>query len=117
MPSKDGDLVSKLTARLSEEIQNLPKDGTEHQLTINIKGNRGNINLGRQTFDINTTPTTAQPHPPSNNRNTQKICMACLGIAALSFTLKDHLPEALKAYALIATGAFGCVAFMLMASH
>jgi hypothetical protein len=43
--------------------------------------------------------------------------MACLGIAALSFTLKDHLPEALKAYALIATGAFGCVAFMLMASH
>ncbi|MFS2072269.1 hypothetical protein ACEN9D_26305 [Pseudomonas sp. CT11-2] len=160
MPSEDGDLVSKLSARLSEEIQNLPKDGNEHQLTIDIKGNRGHINLGRQTFDINTTKhpppqdsdrsrqcpqcdrgtwrytrlcihcdynlqshddnvaqKTAQARQQNNNRNTLKICVARIGIADLSFTLKDHLPEALKAYALIATGAFGCVAFMLVASH
>lgn len=160
MQSEDGDLVSKLTARLSEEIQNLPKDGKEHQLTIKIKGNRGHINLGTQTFDINNTKhppphnsdrsrqcpqcdrdtwrytqlcmhcdynlqthdhiaaqKTALARQQRNNRITLKICVASIGLAAISYSIKDHLPEALKAYALITTGALGCLAFMLVAAH
>lgn len=42
----DEDLVAKLSARLTEEIGNLPNDGKDHQLIIKIKGDHGNINLG-----------------------------------------------------------------------
>jgi hypothetical protein len=141
MPSEDGDLVNRLSARLSEEIQNLPMDGKHHQLTIKIKGNRGHINLGHPSFD-----THIPKHPPpehserirpthcqhcdhiaaqhsalarhcNHHRRLLKTCVACLSIAAISFTIQDHLPEALKTCALIATGAFGCLALMLVASH
>jgi hypothetical protein len=144
MPSEDGDLVSKLSAWLSEEIKTLPMDGKDHQLTIKIKGNRGHINLGHPTFDTyplkHPPPQHSDPHPQcmrcdhnhhdqiaaqkmaltrqrTNNRLILKTCVACIGIAAVSFSIKDHLPEALKAYALIATGAFGCLAFMLVAAN
>lgn len=160
MPSEDEDLVNKLTARLSEQIQDLPTDGKDHQLIINIKGNRGHINLGRQTIDINTPKhpppqgsdrsrqcpqcelgtwrytqqcihchynlhnhdhfTNAKPAQTRRRRNSRlplKICLACISIAAISFSIKDHLPEPLKTYALIATGAFASLAFMIVASH
>lgn len=65
MPSEEEDLVKKLSARLSGEIKNLPKDGKDHAFTVNIKGNRGHINLGHQTFDIKTAK---QPPPEDSNR-------------------------------------------------
>jgi hypothetical protein len=137
MPSEDGDLVSKLSARLSEEIQNLPMDGKDHQLTIKIKGNRGQINLGHHTlkhpppqpserqclhcdhnpYDDIAAHKNALTQQHNNHRLILKTCVACIGIAALSYSIKDHLPEALKTYALIATGVFAGLAIMLVASH
>ena len=46
MPSEEEDLVKKLSARLSGEIENLPKDGTDHAFTVKIKGNRGTSTSG-----------------------------------------------------------------------
>ena len=52
MPSEEEDLVKKLSARLSGEIENLPKDGTDHAFTVKIKGNRGHINLGGSVINF-----------------------------------------------------------------
>ncbi|WP_130888933.1 hypothetical protein [Pseudomonas sp. Sample_21] len=140
MPSEDEDLVSKLSARLSEQIQHLPTDGKDHQLTIKIKGNRGHIHPGHPSLDSHPPK---HPPPPSecaqpthcincdqlaaqqtalirqyhHNRRLLKTGIACISIAAITFSMKDHLPEALKTYALIATGAFGCLALMLVAAE
>ncbi|MFL1515272.1 hypothetical protein [Pseudomonas prosekii] len=65
MQSEEEDLVRNLSARLSEEIDNLPRDGKDHAFTINIKGNKGHINLGHQTFDIKSAK---QPPPEGSNR-------------------------------------------------
>lgn len=160
MRSEDEDLVKNLSARLSEEIENLPRDGKDHELTIKIKGNRGHINLGHQTFDINT----AKEPPPKgsdrarecpqcqrstwrytqlcmhcdynlhhhddvaehekeqarkdrNNLQMLKICISCVGIAVLSFFVRDFLPETLKPWAVGLTGVFGFFAFLIMTSH
>jgi hypothetical protein len=72
MPSEEEDLVKKLSARLSGEIENLPKDETDHAFTVKIKGNRGHINLGHQTFNIKTTK-----HPPPEGSNRARGCPQC----------------------------------------
>ncbi|MBV4551738.1 hypothetical protein HU742_011380 [Pseudomonas sp. SWRI102] len=72
MRSEEADLVNKLSARLSEEIENLPRDGKDHELTIKIKGNRGHINLGHQTFDIKTAK---EPPPAGSDR--ARECPQC----------------------------------------
>jgi hypothetical protein len=72
MRSEEEDLVKKLSARLSEEIENLPKEGKNHQLTIKIQGNRGHINLGHQTFDIKTTK-----EPPPEGSDRARECPQC----------------------------------------
>ncbi|QIH08941.1 MULTISPECIES: hypothetical protein [unclassified Pseudomonas] len=82
----DEELVAKLSARLTEEIENLPNDGKDHELVIKIKGNHGNINLGTQNFEINSTK---QPPPQGSDRSREcpqcgkvtwrytKLCMHC----------------------------------------
>ncbi|TWC18609.1 hypothetical protein FBY06_11464 [Pseudomonas sp. SJZ085] len=160
MRSEDEALVKNLSARLSEEIENLPRDGKDHELTIKIKGNRGHINLGHQTFDIKTAKepppagsdrarecpqchrctwrytqlcmhcdynlhhhdeVTAQEKERArqerNNLQMLKVFGGCVGIAVLSFLVRDFLPETLKPWALGTTGVFGFFAFAIMASH
>ncbi|CAH0144667.1 hypothetical protein [Pseudomonas brassicacearum] len=72
MRREDEYLVKNLSARLSEEIENLPKEGKDHQLTIKIKGNRGHINLGHQTFDIKTIK-----EPPPEGSDRARECPQC----------------------------------------
>lgn len=68
----DEDLVAKLSARLTEEIENLPNDGKDHELIIKIKGDHGNINLGTQTFEIQSGK---QAPPPGSDR--ERECPQC----------------------------------------
>ncbi|WP_433886085.1 hypothetical protein [Pseudomonas vranovensis] len=68
----DEDLMAKLSARLTEEIGNLPNDGKDHELIIKIKGDHGNINLGTQTFEIQSGK---QPPPPGSDR--ERECPQC----------------------------------------
>ncbi|QHA95826.1 hypothetical protein [Pseudomonas sp. J380] len=68
----DEDLVAKLSARLTEEIGNLPNDGKDHQLIIKIKGDHGNINLGNQTFDIRSGK-----EPPPRGSDRERECPQC----------------------------------------
>lgn len=68
----DEERFSKLSERLSEEIEKLPKDGKDHELIIKIKGDHGNINLGTQSFDIQTSK---QPPPPGSDR--ERVCPQC----------------------------------------
>jgi hypothetical protein len=74
MRSKDDDLVQDLSARLTEEIGNLPNDGEDHELRIKIKGrgNKTNINLGSQTFEIRS----GKESPPQNS-DRAKQCPQC----------------------------------------
>ncbi|SDA63604.1 hypothetical protein SAMN03159443_01931 [Pseudomonas sp. NFACC15-1] len=72
MRRDDEALVSNLSARLSEEIENLPRDGKNRELTIKIKGNRGHINLGHQTFDIKTAKA-----PPPEGGDRARECPQC----------------------------------------
>jgi len=74
MRSKDDDLVQDLSARLTEEIGNLPDDGNDHELRIKIKGrgNKTNINLGNQTFEIKS----GKESPPQNS-DRAKACPQC----------------------------------------
>ena len=69
----DEDLVAKLSARLTEEIGNLPNDGKDHELRIKIKGDHGNINLGTQTFEV---LAGKQPPPPGSDR--ERVCPQCV---------------------------------------
>lgn len=69
---RDEDLVAKLSARLTEEIGNLPNDGRDHELIIKIKGDHGSINLGTQTFEIHSGK---QPPPPGSDR--ERECPQC----------------------------------------
>lgn len=72
MRRDDEALVNTLSARLFEEIESLPKDGKNRELTIKIKGNRGHINLGHQTFDIKTAKT-----PPPEGSDRARECPQC----------------------------------------
>ncbi|MDG9783686.1 hypothetical protein [Metapseudomonas otitidis] len=66
------DLIQRLTAKLTEELGNLPEDGQDHEFRIKIKGNRGNINLGTQTFEVHQGK---KPPPPGSDR--ERICPQC----------------------------------------
>ncbi|WP_448680557.1 hypothetical protein [Pseudomonas nicosulfuronedens] len=66
------DLIKKLTAKLTEEVESLPEDGEDHEIRIKIKGNRGNINLGSQTFEM---LPGKEPPPPGSDR--ARSCPQC----------------------------------------
>lgn len=66
------DLIKKLTAKLAEEVESLPEDGQDHEIRIKIKGNRGNINLGNQTFEVRQ----GKELPPSGS-DRERICPQC----------------------------------------
>lgn len=68
----DEELVAKLSARLTEEIENLPNDGKDHELVIKIKGDHGNINLGTQTFEIKSIK-----EPPPHGSDRSRECPQC----------------------------------------
>jgi hypothetical protein len=72
MHSEDDELIRRLTDKLAEEVENLPKDGQDHEIRIKIKGNRGNINLGSQTFEIKQGKDLP---PPGTDR--ERCCPQC----------------------------------------
>jgi hypothetical protein len=105
MRSDDEVLVKNLSARLSEEIANLPKDGKDHPYTIKIKGNRGHINLGHHTHlcthcdhdPRNLHGFAAQAKQPLTEKKrlqVLKLFAMCLGVALLSFFVRDLMPGA-----------------------
>ncbi|WP_416739251.1 hypothetical protein ACM1ZW_20895 [Pseudomonas sp. NFX71] len=104
MRSEDEVLVKNLSARLSEEIANLPKEGKDHPLTVKIKGNRGHINLGSYTQQCthcdhnprNHHHIAAQPKQPARTeKGTAQLLKiaAFLGVALLSYFVRDFLPS------------------------
>lgn len=72
MRGENEELIKKLSAKLSEEIENLPKDGQDHELRVRIKGNRGNINFGSQTFEVKPSK---EPPPAGSDR--ERRCPQC----------------------------------------
>ena len=68
----DDELVAKLSARLTEEIGNLPNDGKDHELIIKIIGDHGNINLGTQNFEIQS----GKQLPPAGS-DRERECPQC----------------------------------------
>ncbi|MFJ4141439.1 hypothetical protein [Pseudomonas sp. NPDC089734] len=78
---REDELISKLSDRLDEEIKNLPKDGKDHELIIKIKGDHGNINLGKQTFEIHSGGKQTPPQGSAMARE----CPQC-GNTAWRFT-------------------------------
>jgi hypothetical protein len=101
MRSDEEVLVKNLTARLSEEISNLPRDGQGHPLTVKIKGNRGQINLGHHTHLCKGCHHNWRHHRPAAASAKKRTCnpsshtqlitivVVCLGVALLSFFVRD----------------------------
>ncbi|GFM85393.1 hypothetical protein PSCICO_07920 [Pseudomonas cichorii] len=74
---REDELISRLSDRLDEEIKSLPKDGKDHEFIIKIKGDHGNINLGKQTFEIHSGGKQTPPHGSAMARE----CPQCGNIA------------------------------------
>lgn len=72
MRSGDDELVQKLSERVAEEIESLPRDGKDHEIRIKIKGSHNNVNLGSQTFEVK--PGKELP-PEGSNR--ERVCPQC----------------------------------------
>lgn len=52
--------VEELARTLAEEIEGLPNDGQERELTVKIKGNNGSVNVGGIHVSI-TAPPQSEP--------------------------------------------------------
>lgn len=70
---REDELISRLSDRLDEEIKNLPKDGKDHELRIKIIGDHGNINLGKQKFEIHS----GLKQPPPEGSDMARQCPQC----------------------------------------